>query len=102
MKPRHFLDQGQEVHMTTREMKLFTVLIVLLLLLAFSGCANMDTWCDDHPVACPIVVTVGSACVAAAVGVIAIKSLHNSSSVTNSNSSPPPSNPCAGNPACSQ
>lgn len=82
----------QDVLEATRTPRLITLLGILAILLcvAFSGCTNLDVWCDDHPVACPIVATVGSACVAAAVGVIAIKTMHHSSNSSNTSQSPPP------------
>lgn len=91
--------------MTTRAFMLLGLLAMLIVTAFCSGCASVDTWCDDHPVACPIVATVGTACVAGLVGVIAIKSLHSSSRNGGSTNSGPPTPPpanCQTNPALCQ
>lgn len=89
--------------MTLRALRLLMVLCVLIVLFGATACTSFNTWCDDHPVACPVVVTAGTACIAGAIGFIAVKGLHASASSSDSNSGhpmPPPVNPCAGNPAC--
>lgn len=89
--------------MTLRARTWFCILCLIVVAWAMGGCASFNTWCDDHPVACPVVVTAGTACIAGAIGFIAVKGLHASASSSDSNSGhpmPPPVNPCAGNPAC--
>ncbi len=54
----------------TPRLILLSGLLVLVLMTAMcSGCA-LRPWCDEHPRACPVVVTAGALCVGVAAGFI--------------------------------
>lgn len=54
-----------------RIVALWTILLMLLLVLV-TGCTTAQSWCDENPRACEVVVVAGTVCGAAIVGGLAL------------------------------